>query len=218
MADSSMLLMFGVTHFTAFLIAGILLNLTPGADTMYILGRSIAQGRKAGIYSALGIATGCLVHTLLAAFGLSMIIAQSQLAFDIVKYAGSVYLGYLGVKMLLAKVDKNFDMDESKQNSLRQLYVSGILTNVLNPKVALFFLAFLPQFVQTNQATNPVPFLLLGFTFFLTGTTWSLMLALFSSLLAGKIKANYQFKLWLNRITGGVFIALGIKLAFQTKQ
>lgn len=210
--------MFGITNFTAFVLAGILLNLTPGADTMYILGRSMAQGRKAGMYSALGISTGSLVHTLLAAFGLSIVIAQSQFAFDIIKYAGALYLGYLGIKMLLTNPETQVKLEESKPQSYRNLYVSGILTNVLNPKVALFFLAFLPQFVQANQATNPLPFLLLGFTFILTGTLWCFILAFFSSLLAEKIKQKPSIKVWFNRITGGVFIALGIKLALQSKK
>ncbi len=210
--------MFGITDVTAFLLAGIWLNLTPGADTMYILGRSIVQGRKAGIYSALGISTGCLVHTVLAAFGLSIIITQLPLAFNLVKYLGAGYLGFLGIKLLLTRPDADFTLPPGQPSSLRKLHLSGILTNVLNPKVALFFLAFLPQFVQADQAQNPIPFLMLGATFILTGTTWCVILALFSSSLAGKIIKNRQVKVWLNRVTGGVFIMLGIKLALQTKE
>jgi threonine/homoserine/homoserine lactone efflux protein len=98
--------MFGITNFSAFIIAGILLNLTPGSDTMYILGRSISQGRKAGIFSALGISTGCVFHTTFAALGLSMIVAQSDLAFNIIKYSGAAYLFYLGIKMWFTKSKK----------------------------------------------------------------------------------------------------------------
>ncbi|MFZ6011443.1 MAG: LysE family translocator [Bacteroidota bacterium] len=212
--------MFGITNFTAFIVAGIILNLTPGADTLYILGRSVSQGRKAGIYSALGISVGCLIHTMLAAFGLSMIIAQSQTAFAVVKYAGALYLFYLGIRMILSNpAMAAFELDtQTRQTSFQKIFLSGIITNVLNPKVALFFLAFLPQFVESGEANNPVPFLILGFTFITTGTLWCLMLAFFSSMLARKIRQNYFMKRWLDRLAGILFITLGVKLALQTRQ
>ncbi len=210
--------MFGIQNFETFILAGILLNLTPGADTMYILGRSISQGKKAGILSALGIATGALVHCLFAALGLSIILAKSALAFEIVKYAGAAYLIFLGVKMLVSKSSNNFDLEKrTKTVSYKKIYISGIFTNILNPKVALFFLAFLPQFINPNYTNNGVPFLILGLTFVCTGTTWCLALAIFSSKLSKKIKKNYTIKKWLDRITGGLFIALGIKLALAKK-
>ena len=210
--------MFGITHFTAFLIAGILLNITPGSDTMYILGRSIAQGKKAGIASVLGISTGSLVHTLCAGLGLSVIIAQSPFAFNVIKYLGAIYLFYLGIKMLLNKSSNEFNIDTTDTKiDVKKIYYSGILTNVLNPKVALFFLAFLPQFVDNQHIGDPIPFLLLGLTFVFTGTIWCLILALFSSLLAEKIKKNYTIKTWIDRITGIVFIAIGLKLALEKR-
>jgi RhtB (resistance to homoserine/threonine) family protein len=210
--------MFGITHFTTFLITGILLNITPGSDTMYILGRSIAQGKKAGIVSVLGITTGSLVHTLMASFGLSVIIAQSPFAFNLIKYLGAVYLCFLGVKMLLNTVINTFEIkDVEAQIDLKKIYYSGILTNVLNPKVALFFLAFLPQFVDNQNIGNPLPFFLLGLTFVITGTIWCLILALFASLLADKIKSNYSLKKWIDRTTGLVFIAIGLKLAMEKR-
>jgi threonine/homoserine/homoserine lactone efflux protein len=199
--------MFGISNFTAFLIAGILLNITPGSDTMYILGRSIAQGKKAGIVSVLGISTGALIHTVFAGFGLSVIIAQSPFAFN---------LCYLGIKMLLDTAKNDFNIQQiEEQLDLKKIYYSGILTNVLNPKVALFFLAFLPQFVNNQYINNPIPFLILGLTFVFTGTIWCLILALFSSLLANKIKKNYSIKKWIDTITGSVFIAIGLKLALE---
>ncbi|TPN86302.1 LysE family translocator [Aquimarina algicola] len=210
--------MFGITNFEAFILAGIVLNLTPGADTMYILGRSISQGKKAGTLSALGIATGALIHCLFAALGLSIILAKSALAFEIVKYVGAAYLIYLGIKMLTTKPDPNFELqNNSLQVNYRKIYVSGILTNVLNPKVALFFLAFLPQFINPDYSQSFLPFLILGLTFVTTGTIWCLALAMFSSRLSNTIRKNYKIKKWLDKITGGIFIALGIKLAF-TKQ
>ncbi len=210
--------MFGITNFEAFILAGIILNLTPGADTMYILGRSISQGKKAGTLSALGIATGALIHCIFAALGLSVILAKSALAFEIVKYVGAAYLIYLGIKMLITKKDENFELKENnKQINYRKVYFSGILTNVLNPKVALFFLAFLPQFINPKYSQSFLPFLILGLTFVTTGTIWCLTLAMFSSKLSNTIRKNYKIKKWLDKTTGGIFIALGIKLALTKK-
>jgi threonine/homoserine/homoserine lactone efflux protein len=185
---------------------------------MYILGRSISQGKKAGVLSALGIASGALVHCAFAALGLSLILTKSALAFEIVKYAGAAYLIFLGVKMLISKSNNKFDLDKvNKTINYRKIYFSGILTNILNPKVALFFLAFLPQFINPSHAQNALPFLILGITFVITGTIWCLALALFSSKLSHKIRENYNFKKWLDKITGSIFIALGIKLALSKK-
>jgi len=210
--------MFGIINFETFLIAGLILNFTPGADTMYILGRSISQGKKAGVLSALGISTGGLVHCIFAALGLSIILAKSAMAFEIVKYAGALYLIYLGIKLLTTRSDKSFKFEnKSKLTNYIKIYSSGILTNVLNPKVALFFLAFLPQFIDPNYAQSPMPFLILGLTFLLTGTIWCLILALFASKLSEKIRNNYKIKVWLDKITGGIFISLGLKLALSKK-
>lgn len=211
--------MFGISNFETFLMAAIILNITPGADTMYILGRSISQGKKAGILSALGISTGSLIHCIVAAFGLSVIIATSAIAFSIIKYLGAAYLILLGWKALMKKSKKEFEIEKlnPKKTSSWSIFVSGILTNILNPKVALFFLAFLPQFISANNTTNALPFIVLGLTFIATGTIWCLALALFSAKLSGKIRKNYRIKIWLDKITGGIFIALGIQLALLEK-
>ncbi len=208
--------MIGILDFSSFIVAGIILNLIPGADTMYILGRSVSQGKMAGLMSALGIASGALIHCIFAALGLSAILAQSAIAFEIVKFLGVVYLIYLGLKMLLSKSDDQFALSEGEEQvNLRKIYFSGILTNVLNPKVALFFLSFLPQFIDPAYAHSPIPFLILGMTFVITGTVWCVLLALFSSNLSLQIRKNFKFKKWLDRTAGGLFIYLGIKLAFQ---
>lgn len=211
--------MFGITNFETFLIAAILLNITPGADTIYILSRSISQGKKAGILSAFGISTGALVHCIIAAFGLSVIIAQSANAFITIKYLGATYLIFLGVKALITKSKNEFELEQVhiKKVSNRKIYISGILTNILNPKVALFFLAFLPQFIDPNYATNSLSFIILGLAFITTGTIWCLLLALFSAKVSDSIRNNYSIKRWLNRTTGVIFIALGIKLALSEK-
>ncbi|WP_349351641.1 LysE family translocator [Flagellimonas sp. MMG031] len=210
--------MFGIINFEAFLIAGLIMNLTPGADTMYILGRSIAQGKKAGILSVLGISTGAIFHIIFATLGLSIILAKSATAFVIVKYLGAVYLIFLGLKTIFKKPDGKFELStESEIVNYRKIYLSGVLTNILNPKVAIFFLAFLPQFIDPNYVQSSLPFLILGITFLLTGTIWCFILALFASKLSDRIRKNYKIKMWLDKITGGIFVALGIKLALMKK-
>ncbi|MEH6659595.1 LysE family translocator [Leeuwenhoekiella marinoflava] len=210
--------MFGIINFEAFLIAGLILNLTPGADTMYILGRSIAQGKKAGILSALGISTGAIFHIIFATLGLSIILAKSAMAFEIIKYLGAGYLIFLGLKTIFKKTDGKFELNnENETANYKKIYFSGIMTNILNPKVALFFLAFLPQFIDPNYVKSSLPFLILGITFLLTGTIWCLILALFASKLSDRIRKSYKMKMWLDKITGGIFVALGIKLALMKK-
>lgn len=205
--------MYGIENYLGFVIAGILLNLTPGADTMYILTRSISQGRRAGVYSVLGIGSGCLIHTILAAFGLSIILAKSTLAFNIIKYIGVAYLVYLGIRMI---VEKNNLFDNKTQQlettKLIKIYRQGLLTNVLNPKVALFFLSFLPQFINPHYANGPVPFLILGLTFMTTGTLWCFILAYSSSFISKTLRDNDRIGKVMQKISGFVFIGLGIKI------
>ncbi|WP_079508718.1 LysE family translocator [Mesobacillus jeotgali] len=204
--------MFGISHFEVFLMTAILLNLTPGTDTMYIISRSISQGRTAGIYSALGISAGVVVHTLLAAFGLSVILTQSAFLFTAVKIAGAIYLAYLGARMLLEK-SSTHEKKSMPIQSNKKIFFQGMVTNVTNPKVALFFLAFLPQFIHADPGTaSPIPFIILGLTFTLTGGTWSLLTAYFSSMATSKLRKNAKAGTVLNRLTGIVFIGMGISL------
>ena len=207
--------MTGIINFETFILAGILLNLTPGNDTVFILAKSIGQGRKAGIMSVLGIGTGSVFHTIFAALGLSIIIAQSVLLFNIIKYAGAVYLLFIGYKMLTNK--SQFKTDEVISNdavNYWKIYRDGIFTNVLNPKVALFFIAFLPQFIDPTCKNTIFPFLTLGATFITTGTIWCLTLATFASFISSKLKANNTAAAYLNKICGLSMIGLGIKVAF----
>jgi RhtB (resistance to homoserine/threonine) family protein len=205
--------MFGIHNFGLFLAAGILLNLTPGPDTAYILGRSIAQGRAAGVASALGIATGSIFHTCAAALGLSAILATSAWAFSAIKLVGGAYLIFLGVKMFLQRqhplnLPSNFRRSTAYA-ALRQ----GILTNVLNPKVALFFLAFLPQFIDPDSPAKVPAFLTLGLTFVTTGTIWCLILAWFASALGERLRGNPTIAEVLNCAVGSLFVFLGARLA-----
>jgi len=205
--------MFGIENYVGFILAGILLNLTPGADTMYILTRSISQGRRAGYYSVLGIGTGALIHTTLASFGLSIILAKSAFAFNLIKYMGVAYLVYLGIRMI---IDKNnlFDNKNQKMETtdLFRIYRQGLLTNLFNPKVALFFLSFLPQFINPHFANGPIPFLILGFTFMTTGTLWCFFLAYSASLISQTLRNNDKIGKIMQKVSGFVFIGLGLKI------
>jgi RhtB (resistance to homoserine/threonine) family protein len=208
--------MLGIEHYWLFLLSGVILNITPGPDTIYIVTRSIAQGRNAGIMSVLGISTGGLIHTLLASLGLSVILASSQTAFNIVRYTGGLYLIYLGISVFLrCKEQSSAGECEYHNMKLPTIYLQGILTNVLNPKVALFFLSFLPQFINPAKAAGPIPFLLLGGTFFTTGTIWCLFLACAASYLTNALRKNSKISKILQCISGIIFIALGLSLALR---
>jgi threonine/homoserine/homoserine lactone efflux protein len=205
--------MFGIHDFGLFLAAGVLLNLTPGPDTVYILGRSIAQGRQAGIASALGISLGSIFHTTAAALGLSAILATSALAFGTIKLLGGAYLVFLGAKMILDR-GKHLSLPSNfRRPTTIAAFRQGVLTNVLNPKVALFFLAFLPQFIDPVSNAKVFAFLLLGLTFVTTGTTWCLILAWFASAFSERLCNNEAISQWLNRTAGALFVFLGLRLA-----
>ena len=203
--------MFGTQHYWLFLLSGILLNLTPGQDTLYIVGRSIAQGRKAGLISALGITSGSVIHTLAAAFGLSAILATSAAAFTVVKLAGAAYLVYLGVQMWFARPTDSQNPTPTAPASGWGIYRAGLLTNVLNPKVALFYLAFLPQFVDPSASSKLVPFLFLGATFITTGTIWCVILALAAAEIAGRFRTSGSTGAIIRRFTGALFVGLAVR-------
>ncbi|MED3911868.1 LysE family translocator [Peribacillus simplex] len=207
--------MYGIINYDVFLLTGILLNLIPGADTMYIVGRSISQGRPAGVYSVFGIITGSLIHTLFVAFGLSIILTKSVILFNAIKIVGVIYLMYLGIRMLIDKTNASFDISPSSKLNIRKLYIQGLLTSLTNPKVSLFFIAFLPQFIDT-KVSGPIPFIILGLTFTITGFLWCLFIASFSSYATKKLRGNQKVGMILNKITGIIFIGMGLKL-LQTK-
>jgi RhtB (resistance to homoserine/threonine) family protein len=206
----------GILDCPLFVLSCILLNITPGQDTMYILGRSVAQGRRAGVISVLGIMTGVLVHTLLAAMGLSVILATSPLAFSIIKYAGAVYLVCIGIGMIMNRDDRPTRSDAPASSpTARKLFQQGVLTNVLNPKVALFFLSFLPQFVTPQSGQAFLPFMILGLVFFTTGSIWCLLLVYGAARLSARFRGRASTGSALKRLTGALFIGLGIRLALS---
>lgn len=210
--------MFGIHDFGLFLAAGVLLNLTPGPDTVYILGRSIAHGRRAGVASAFGICVGSIFHTCAAAFGLSAFLATSAWAFSAVRLAGAAYLIFLGLRALLRREHDLHVLAKFEQNNPVAAFRQGILTNVLNPKVALFFLAFLPQFIDSATPSKMAALLILGLTFVMTGTIWCLVLAWFAATFSARLRGNAAIAAVLNRAVGSLFIFLGLRLAVAARR
>jgi threonine/homoserine/homoserine lactone efflux protein len=209
--------MLGIHDYWLFLVSGIVLNLTPGQDTMYILGRSLSGGWRAGVASALGITVGSVIHTLAAGAGLSVLLATFPLAFTGVKLCGAAYLMFLGAKLLFAPRDATgrAEAAEFARVSTRSAFTQGVVTNVLNPKVALFFLAFLPQFIDPASGTKTLAFLALGATFITTGTIWCLVIAFAGARLRGLFIDNASTRTLVNRATGGLFMVLGARLAWS---
>lgn len=205
--------MFDIVHYPLFILTAVTLNLYPGPDTLYILGRSAAQGRAAGVVSALGIGSGAVIHSLLGALGLTAVVAASAMAFSVIKWAGAAYLVYLGVSMLLAKSEG--PAKAAPPQSLRRIYVQGVLTNVLNPKVALFFLALIPQFIAPGATHPGLAFLFLGLTFVTTGTVWCLIVAVAGGALNRLLGGGGKGGLWLKRVGGGLLAGLGLRLGFS---
>lgn len=190
------------------------LIITPGPDLIYVLTKGISIGKKAGLISATGVTLGIFVHTIFAALGLSVILKTSALAFMIVKLIGAGYLIYLGIKTLVSKEKLNLRNNE-QQTPNRKIFTQGLLSNTLNPKVALFFMAFLPQFIKTNGTEiTPIPFLILGTLFALFTWIFLAILGYFSGAVGHYIKTKDSVSKWIKNLSGSVMILLGIRLAF----
>jgi len=212
--------MFGTQDLTLFIISGLLLNIAPGPDSLLIMARSASQGWRAGSAAALGIGTGTCVHVLAAALGLSALMAASSWAFGLVKLLGAAYLVYMGLGLLL----KRAAPESSSQapvlpppRPLRSIYLQGLLTNVLNPKVALFFLAFVPQFIAPDAASKPLAFVFLGLVFNINGMLWCHFLAWSTAQASRRISASERLVAWLSRAIGALFLGFGLKLALAER-
>ena len=205
--------MLGIHDLALFVVAGLLLNVSPGPDTLYIAGRSATQGMRAGVVAALGIAAGCFVHIAAAAIGLSALILASANAFLALKIAGAAYLLYVGATLLLTRTAPAREAPKLTPAPLRTIFLQGCLTNALNPKVALFFLAFLPQFIATDAPDKALAFLVLGMIFNVNGTFWNLFVAWSANRLAGGLARNARVAAWMNRTVGAFFVAMGVRLA-----
>jgi threonine/homoserine/homoserine lactone efflux protein len=213
--------LFGTHDLWLFVISALLLNITPGPDTLYILGRSAAQGWRAGAFAALGIGAGALVHICAAALGLSAILAASATAFSVVKYLGAAYLLYVGIALIRSSREKQVAMmteSPTPAASMRSIFLQGFLTNVLNPKVALFFLAFLPQFVSADAPSKPLAFFFLGAIFDVNGTIWNLAVAWSAARITGRLAPSVTFKKWFNRCVGSLFVGVGLRLALSQER
>ena len=205
--------MFEASQLSLFLIASFALLITPGPAVLYIVARSMNQGRMAGIASVLGVETANFFHASAAALGLSAILLSSALAFNVVKYLGAAYLIYLGVRKIMSKEDEA-KTELNRQENLSRIYTQGFVVNLFNPKTALFFFAFLPQFVNTSNANITLQMFLLGIMFVGMGTVTDGCYAFVSSSIANQLKDNQGFARNERYLTGLIYIGLGVVTAF----
>ena len=207
--------MFGTHDLMLFVLAGLLLNITPGPDMLYIIGRSTGQGWRAGAAATFGVSAGCSVHIGAAALGLSALITASATAFAFLKVAGALYLIYVGLSMLRTP-RLALDAKAARPAALRAVFAQGFLTNALNPKVALFFLAFLPQFIEVDAPVKPLAFLFLGAIFTFTATLWNLLVAWSAARMSAALGSRAVA--WFQRCIGGFFVVLGVRLALADER
>jgi threonine/homoserine/homoserine lactone efflux protein len=198
--------------FLLFLAAGLALNFTPGPDMLYVAARGASEGRTAGIASALGIGAGTLVHITLVAVGLAALLTAVPVAYFVVRIAGAAYLVYLGVRALRSR--SSLTVQRVEPAPLPVVFRQGVITNVLNPKVALFFLAFLPQFVDPAKGNPVIQIVVLGLVFDLTGTLVNLAVAAGASRAASRLRQASRAQEVLQKVTGALFVGLGLRLAF----
>ena len=231
---------FGVHDLPLFAAAALLVNLTPGPDMLFVIGNSAAHGRRAGVLAALGVGAGCMLHIAIAAVGLSALLATSATAFAVVKWVGAAYLVWIGVSMLRSTLGaaraapgatdagvggsgvEAGTNPAAVTQPLRasRVFWQGALTNALNPKVALFFIAFLPQFIDADAPNQGWAFAVLGLLFNLGGTGVNLVVAVLVSRMRGVFQVHGAVALrgnWLQRAAGALFIGLGLKLAFGAR-
>ncbi len=200
-----------------FFAASWMLIVTPGPDIVYVVTRGISQGRKAGVVSAVGVTVGILVHTVFASLGLAVILRTSALAFLAVKFAGAAYLVYLGVKAFMNRTEFALDSDKPADGT-RTVFIQGILSNVLNPKVALFFLAFLPQFVNPRYGNASAQMVGLGLTFAFFGAVFLVALGYFSGGIGSWLSRRRRIADKIRLFTGGILVLLGLRLAFMEQK
>lgn len=200
------------TNVLLFVTASLALLISPGPNVMYIMTRSIDQGRTAGLVSVVGVASATCFHILAAALGLSAILLSSALAFDIVKYVGAAYLIYLGIQKFRSRDEDDTEVSIQKQ-PLGKIYKQGLIISLLNPKTALFFFAFLPQFVDPSHGSVTAQIILLGLIFVMLGALTDGTYAIVSSLLSGWLRGNRRFKKVQRYVSGTVFVGLSITAA-----
>lgn len=208
--------MLGTHNILLFVITGLLLNITPGPDMLYIIGRSASQGWRAGVAAALGIGAGTLVHISAAVLGLSVLLSASAATFTLVKFIGACYLVYVGISLMLASsaTMQGTTTRKPAPADIHSVFIQGFFTNVLNPKVALFFLAFVPQFIDAGTPQKALAFLFLGVIFDCNGTLINLLVASCAAR-TGVVLKRSKFASWFQRCIGGLLVYLGIRLAME---
>ncbi|GBF05196.1 hypothetical protein DAERI_030362 [Deinococcus aerius] len=199
-------------QYGAFFLAALVLAALPGPGLLYVLARSLGGGRRDGVQSSLGTLVGGMFHVFASAAGLSALILASSVAFSVVKYAGAAYLIYLGVRTLLSRERLELDVGAGRQ---RQAFTQGIITEMLNPKTALFFLAFIPQFVRADAGNVFWQFVLLGTTSVVLNTLADLLVAVFAGPLGSRLRLNARFQKGQRLASGGAMIALGTYAAVE---
>jgi len=208
---------YSLTHWTTFLTAAVLLNISPGPDIAFILGQTMRNGKKAGFMAMFGIWAGAFIHVILAAVGLSAILATSAIAFSIVKWIGAAYLIWLGWQAIRSNSGSFVSNSKSITKSHKSIFLQGMLIDVLNPKVAIFFLAFLPQFVSEGAGPVAAQLFLHGVLIIVIAAFIEPLMIITGSQLTGYLSKNIRIGLWIDRCLGGLFIALGIKLALSER-
>jgi threonine/homoserine/homoserine lactone efflux protein len=207
----------GIHDLWLFIVAGLLLNITPGPDMALVIARSARFGSRDGSAAALGIGAGCFVHIAAAALGVSALVMASATAFTVLKWVGAAYLVYLGLSMLRGSPSPaEAGAGWTVAGAFRSAFLHGFLTNALNPKVAVFFLAFLPQFIDADAPSKAAAFLVLGCLFNVTGTAWNLAVAWFAGRV-GRSPSLDWLRVWLERTLGALFVAAGVRLAFWSQ-
>ncbi|MDM5087266.1 MULTISPECIES: LysE family translocator [Aeromonas] len=210
--------MLGIHDLALFVVSGLLLNMMPGPDSLLIMLRSGSQGWRAGSVAALGIGAGTMVHVLAAALGLSALLSTSAELFTVIKLMGALYLVYLGISLLRQGATTTATTEPPVMLpalSYGRIFRQGLLTNVLNPKVALFFLAFVPQFIDPVAPQKALAFIVLGCIFNLNGMIWCHLLAFSTAYASHRVRLPARLGRWLNRLMGGLFVGLGLKLATE---
>ena len=201
-----------IMNLIQFTFASILLTLMPGPDIIFVVTQSVTQGKKSGIMIALGLCTGLIFHISAAALGLSLLIYNSEIAFTILKYIGAAYLIYLGILALINRNKDSFDLDFNDKKEVKKLYSKGILMNILNPKVSLFFLAFMPQFIKTDQANISLQIIILGLIFIIQAILIFIAVSYLADKLASKLLKNMRASKVLNWIKSLIYLGIGIEL------
>ncbi len=211
--------MLGIHDLWLFIAGGILLIVTPGPDMALIAARSSQHGTRAGVAAALGVGVGAFVHIAAAAIGVSAVLMASAWAFTAIKWLGAAYLVYIGVRMIFGSMEARPPADLPVQTTtadLGSMFAQGFLCNVLNPKVAVFFLAFLPQFIDADAPSKVLAFVTLGLMLDAAGTAWNLGVA-WAAGRVGALSAFGRFRSWLERAIGALFIAIGVRLALAER-